>query len=72
MRGEAQFVLLQGGMFCNITKSNNQRIYNDKAESYPHHVGKLFNFRIFFFIFHSWSKENIKDLGIGAIYEGCP
>ena len=45
-----------------------QRIYNDKADSYPQHDGKFFNFRIFIDFFHSWSKENIKVLGIGAIF----
>ena len=35
-----------------------RRIYNDYADSYPHHVGKFFNFRIFIaFSIVKWRKH---------------
>ena len=45
-----------------------QRIYNDKADSYPNHVGKFFNFRILIeFSIHE-VKKTLRFLGIGAIF----
>ena len=36
------------------------RIYNDKADSYPQHVGKFFNFRIFIKFFIHEVKKTLK------------
>ena len=46
-----------------------QRIYNDKAESYPQYVGKFINFRIFIEFFIHEVKNTFKFLvGIGAVF----
>ena len=37
-----------------------RRIYNDKADSYPQHVGKLFNFRTFIEIFIHEVEKTLK------------
>ena len=37
-----------------------ERIYNDKADSYPQHVGKFFNFRIFIEFFNHEVKKTLK------------
>ena len=39
---------------------NIKRINNDKADSYPQHVGKFFNFRIFIEFFIYEVKETLK------------
>ena len=44
---------------------NIERIYNDKADSYPHHVGKFFNFRILVELFIHEVKETLKFLVSG-------
>ena len=44
------------------------RTYNDKAYTSPQLFGYFFNFRIFINFFHSWSKETVKVLGIGAVF----
>ena len=37
-----------------------ERIYNDKADSYPQHVGKFFNFHIFIQFFIYEVKKTLK------------
>ena len=37
-----------------------ERIYNDKADSYPQHAGKFFNFRIFIEFFIHEVKKTLK------------
>ena len=37
-----------------------KRIYNDKADSYPQHAGKFFNFRIFIEFFLHEVKKTLK------------
>ena len=37
-----------------------ERIYNDKADSYPQHVGKFLNFRIFSKFFIHEVKKTLK------------
>ena len=37
-----------------------ERIYNDKADSYPQHTGKFFNFRIFIEFFIHEVKKTLK------------
>ena len=36
------------------------RIYNDKADSYPQHTGKFFNFHIFIVYFFDEVKKTLK------------
>ena len=43
-----------------IDEVNVQRIYNDKADSYPQHVGKFFNIRIFIEFFFQEVKKILK------------
>ena len=45
-----------------------QMIYNDKADSYPQHVGKFFNFRIFIEFFNHEVKKILKFLVSGPYF----
>ena len=57
------------GEICRILRSSpsrsilywlQRRIYNDKADSYPQHVGKFFNSRIFIEFFIHEVKKTFK------------
>ena len=45
-----------------------QRIYNDKADNYPEHVGQFFNFRIFIECFIHEVKKTSQFWVSGAIF----
>ena len=50
----------QGTISPEISYPDKERIYNDKADNYPQHGGKFFNFRIFIEYFIHEVKKTYK------------